>query len=500
MNPSSPNILFVIWDACRYDYARDHAPTLMELAKSNYWFEKAITPAPWSLPSHASLFTGLRPDEHGCNENGSEMSDMTLATTLAEKGYNCYGVSANGFACPRTGFHTGFDEYYYSGGRELFSEGLNVSGYVFSQMFESEGRFWPALSTLRAALSHDHTIKSLLNMAAVGAGVATGRSSLLQRIPHPFFVSESGYNYRPELNTRRIVDVITEEADTKSPFFAFANYMDTHRPYVPPVAEQQRLLGEVLSGSELRRLNGDVAEPWSFIAKDDRDEIEAEDVDTIRQLYAGEVSTVDDHLRRLVAALERTGQLENTIIIVTSDHGENLGEIDEMGRRRMGHESSISDRLAHVPLLVANPDLEARTFEHPVSLIELYDLLTGDLADFIEGDGEGLFSDRRSPVQCQYPAAGCDILYQKHPEVPREILDHRISEHSVAGYLDEWRVVVESTGEKWAWNDGEKVSFETAPKNLVASCRSSLARLQNRNQVESLEPNTVQQLEALGYL
>ena len=122
-----PNILLVVWDACRYDYAVEHASFLNELASSNLSFENAVAPSPWSLPSHASIFTGEYPHEHGSNRFGDSV-DTPLVTELSDRGYTTYGVSANGFASQRTGFHEEFDEFRYTGGRDPYADGMDVSG------------------------------------------------------------------------------------------------------------------------------------------------------------------------------------------------------------------------------------------------------------------------------------------------------------------------------------------------------------------------------------
>jgi arylsulfatase A-like enzyme len=207
------------------------------------------------------------------------------------------------------------------------------------------------------------------------------------------------------MNTQKLIDVFEAEARTEEPFFAFANYMDTHRPYIPPADVQQRHFGRVLSRSEIERLNDQVADPWEFAAADACGAIDDEDVGMLQNLYAGEVETADAHLDRLIDALQRTGQLDETLIIVTGDHGENLGEVDEMGRRRMGHESSISDALAHVPLLIAYPTLDAATIEEPFSLINLYQLFI-EVGTELEISNSLIRQLSDGTAICEYPATG----------------------------------------------------------------------------------------------
>ncbi|MFC6722079.1 sulfatase-like hydrolase/transferase [Halobacteriaceae archaeon SHR40] len=498
MDQSKSNILFIVWDACRFDYALEHAPNLLELGEKNLWFEKAITPAPWSPPAHASLFTGKYPHEHGMNQLGDSLEAVTLAAELGQKGYTCYGVSANGFACQRTGFHTDFDQFYYSRGRERYPEALNVSGYALSRLHEDSGEFRTGVDTVTAAVRSDHKLKSFANIAAVGIGSAAVRWRPLQRIPHPLFVSDSAYNYSPQTNTQRLTEIIKREASTEQPFFAFANYMDTHRPYNPPEEMQRKHLDQKIPPEEIRRLNDEVADPWGFVSADARDEIDEEDIETLRSLYAGEVETADTHLGQLLDILRATDQLSNTLIVVTSDHGENLGETDEMGRRRIGHESSISDALARVPLVVAHPEIDSRVVSQPYSLTNLYQIFTEGIAG--KADDRLFPPDRENIAVCQYPATGGKELYEKHPAVPTAVLDHRVKEHSVAVYHDNWRVVVETTGQQWAFKNGGATTYEDAPSDFREKCEQYFLALQSEDTERKLDEEQQTQLEALGYM
>lgn len=498
MSKTQPNILFIIWDACRYDYAVEHAPNLRELAENNIWFDKAITPAPWSPPAHASIFTGEYPHKHGMYQLNSSLGSVTLTGKLSAQEYTCYGVSANGFACQRTGFHTDFDEFYYSRGRERYPEALNVSGYALSQLENGTSKTKTGLRTVAAALKDEKRIKSLANIAAVGLGSLAVRWQPMQRIPHSLFVSDSAYNYRPETNTERLKKIIRDEESSDAPFFAFANYMDTHRPYNPCTEKQQKHLGRELSTSEVQRINDNVAEPWQFAKAEANDDIDDDDIEVVRKLYAGEVETVDDHLGELLNTLRETNQLDETLVVVTSDHGENLGEIDEMGLRRMGHESSISNALARVPLVVAHPEIDQKTVSVPYSLTNLYQLFINSGAACQESS---IFIPEDNSAVCQYPATGGKELFAKYPEVPRDILNHKIKEHSVSVYQDEWRVVMETTGDKWAFENGDEYPIDKAPENIRELCQEHFDVLQSKTKKKKgIDERQQSQLEALGYM
>jgi arylsulfatase A-like enzyme len=86
----------------------------------NVSFENAVAASNWSLPSHASLFSGTYPSKHGSHMIHDRIDASPLLESLHDAGYRSYSVSANGFASHRTGFHEPFDETHYTNGAELF--------------------------------------------------------------------------------------------------------------------------------------------------------------------------------------------------------------------------------------------------------------------------------------------------------------------------------------------------------------------------------------------
>ena len=499
-----PNVLFVIWDACRYDYAHSHADTFADLATNNLSFENAIAPATWSLPSHASLFTGEYPSSHGSTRMTDSIDSTPLVETLQNNEYTCYSVSGNGFASQRTGFHQPFDEAYYTGGEEPYLDGLGIYSHIQTQRAKGpSSRTELAYSTLRDAICHDHPFQSLLNLAAVGAGHSSRKIEPLQRIPHPIFSDDNGYNFSPEQHTAKIEDILQQEADSEKPFFLFTNYMSTHRPYKPSPDLQAKHLGERLSREEIIRINREIASPWDFIERIETTGVDERDLKTLHGLYAGEVETVDAYLNRLLKTLEHEGLREDTIVVVTSDHGENLGEVDTMGRQRIGHEASMSEHLLRVPLVIAHPKLNGRNVEEYVSLKDIFGLMTRGWGELLDSAGTNLgpllASDE--PTLSEYPAVGGEQLYEKYPDISRETIDYRVIEDAVAAYAEEWKVVMESNGETHAWHAAEKESFKDAPATLRERCESHLAALDALSgNEEDLSGADIEQLEALGYL
>lgn len=494
-----PNVLVVVWDACRLDAASGYAPTLASLAEENLWFENAVAPAGYSLPSHTSMLTGEYPHEHGVYSQEHQIDRAPLLEELGARGYRRYGVSANGFASAMYGFDREFDEFYNTQAQMCFPEGLDIHAVARRSRDERGDVDLGDLGVLdlaREIARHDHPAKSACNVAAAGLTELVRFYPALRRIPHRRFSTHAEFAYSPAKNTDTIRRLLGEAADREEPFFLFTNYMDAHHPYAPPERYQRAFCGRTFSGSELRSL-ADLTHPLDYLQRQRDGETLAESTRaTLRNLYLGEVRTADEHLRRLLAALEATGLREETLIVVTADHGENLGERDELGERRFGHILSASDDLLRVPLVVAHPDLSGRRVQEYVSLKDLYGLCTrpGPLLDSGGADLGSLATD--GPVAAQLPAYLNDALASAYPD-----LVELLSRHIAVVYGDGWKVVETASGTEWAFEGGRDRPFEAAPEALRSICREHLVALTELAPVgRPLGPEERRHLEALGYL
>lgn len=496
-----PNILVLVWDACRYDTAEEHASVLQSLADDNIWFENAIAPAPWTLPSHVSMFTGTLPHEHRIFRPGQSPSSYPLVEKLDKK-YTSYGISANPFFSHQTNAHEAFDEFYYTT-PTIFADGLNTTE-IHQLLGESgsneESTKWStAIALLRKTLGHRHPFKSLANLLSVTT-LPIARKTQLNRIPHLRFNEHDTFSYSPKRNTQHIERIIRSETDSDGSFFIFANYMDTHRPYVPPPKYQRHHLGRELSYRELDRIDKNVGDTWTHLERLQRGEVTDDELETLRKLYAGTVNSADEHLRQILEILDETGQREDTLVIVTSDHGEDLGESDYRGRQRVGHQMTVSDAVLRVPLVVAHPDLEQATVEEYASLRNLYHLMTGNLSDRLTAEViEDYLISSDGIVASEYPPKDVTEAYELHPDIPDHFIREEVSEFSVITYQDGWKLILDSNGGSWAWNQAVQRDLDEVPDDLHTACEEYLHSLievgSNRTDSDSLE-----QLESLGYL
>ncbi len=312
---SPPNVLLIIWDTVRahdlsaYEYRRETTPALERLAHSGVRFDQAMSTASWTLPSHASLFTGHYPNDLNANYT-TPLDDehATLAEVMAARGYVTGGFVANfGAAGWESGLARGFTRY------EDFPA-------TVGQVFVS--------ARLTRTLSRVAWLRRLLGYHDV-----LGRKAA-PRVSSGFLEWQSEHSDRP--------------------FFAFLNYYDAHAPYLPPGEYATRFGGGRPGADPLLVEQMNEESQWS-------PEMLQAEVDA----YDGAISYLDDQLDALLRELEQRGVLENTLVIVTSDHGEEFGEHD-----MLGHGDKLYSTLVRVPLVMSLPGRIPAdvTVETPVSL------------------------------------------------------------------------------------------------------------------------------------
>jgi arylsulfatase A-like enzyme len=326
--PAAPagadNVLLIVMDTVRaenlglHGYGRDTTPHLARWAKKGVQFDWALSPAPWTFPSHCSLMTGQWPSTLGAHWLPTlEPAFPTLASFLASRGYATAGFAANTFWCSyESGMDRGFahyEDYPLTLGTVLGSAG--------------PGRW--ILENLRDP--HDYYgVKWIRSQSRDAAGINDAFLSWLSR------------------NSVR-----------SRPFFAFLNYLDAHEPFLTPRESGQHFGLRPESQSEYRML----LEYW------DRDKLHLSphEIELARDSYDDCIATLDRRIGSLLDELERRCLLGDTLVIITSDHGEHFGEHDTFD-----HGFSLYCHEVHVPLLVITPKAPAgRTINQPVSLRDL---------------------------------------------------------------------------------------------------------------------------------
>lgn len=348
MSLDLPNVVLVIFDAARrdrigsYGYPRSTTPTVDSLARDGLLAKTMISNATWTPPSHASLFTGLYPSQHGAQwQTGPRMRStvpLTMAEWFRKLGYQTLCVTNNGLISPRTQLSRGFDSY------------------------------------------------------AARLGLERGIKRIRRRTKKVLFGGDSG---GPIVN-RWIRDRLTT---TKDPFFLFVNYLECHWSYVPPISLEKRVGGPRFRPLEGLRYRAGLAHkngPWEAIARAD---------ERTRRIYStlydAELASVDSHLRDLIGILEDADRFADgrTLLIVASDHGEHIGE-----NGLADHHASLDDLLIRVPFVAWGPGLipvgvQERMYEFVDVLPSLAKLLDRPLdAPHLDDRRSNLFTDLEEPV------------------------------------------------------------------------------------------------------
>jgi arylsulfatase A-like enzyme len=161
------------------------------------------------------------------------------------------------------------------------------------------------------------------------------------------------------VDARRVIDLAEEWLEDRAdqPFFLFLHLYDVHYDYKPPPPYRELFATDYQGPRRKYRR-------YKFYK---RNPLTAERLTFEESMYDGEIRYVDDQLARLYAILDRLGLQENTLIVVTSDHGEEFGE-----RGSWGHGHTLFEEQVHVPLVIAGPGIEAsQTIAAQVGLVDL---------------------------------------------------------------------------------------------------------------------------------
>lgn len=333
-----PPILFIVLDGTRkdrvslYGHDRDTAPHLAAFAEESVVFENAFTPAPWTLPSHTSMFTGYYPSEHGVTNVFSKepfgLSEgvPTLAENLAERGYRTGGFSNNPWVGQLSGLDRGF-ETFVEWNLEISSRSDDVALPTRNKMYSKVSRL-----------------------------LGTAARQPLALLKHRFF------SLQLLTSVERLL-----LADGDGPAFAFVNLMETHTPWYPQKRAFRELGLDPPSLFESRRLNASVLRDATL-----GDGIGTQNRGRIMEYYDSSIRAQDERVGALFDSLKAAGRYDESLIVVCADHGKTLGEFDREGFPP----HYLRDININVPLLVKLPNQSEQVrIERPYEMVRLFDFL-----------------------------------------------------------------------------------------------------------------------------
>jgi arylsulfatase A-like enzyme len=312
---AGPNVLFIVLDTVRaqslslYGYPRPTTPRLSAFARRGAVFERAVATASWTLPSHASMFTGRLLHETAVTYlRPLDRRFPMLAELFHRQGYLTAGFVANTMYCSReSGLARGFTHY--------------------------EDYPWISAADLIDSSSLARFLVQRLDL-----------------MEHFKTLPLSGRKTAARVN-RDLVEWLA--LPRERPFFVFLNYMDAHDPYPAPEPFGTRF------GVPFADRDPWVEFEWQWGERQIAGKAKA---------YDASLAYLDDELGSLFGELDKRGLLDSTLVIVTSDHGESLGD-----HRLIGHGKSLYMSELRVPLVITFPGRvpAGKRIAEPVSLRDL---------------------------------------------------------------------------------------------------------------------------------
>ena len=323
-----PNVLIVVWDTVRADrmslYGHDVAttPQLDAFAQEARVYEQAIAPGMWTLPTHATMFTGLYPQTHGARA-GYRWLDYhhpTLAELLRDVGYDTFFFSSNLIAGPMTNLAQGFDTVHTT----------------YPRKGQAKRKLWPRYVELADAAARAKLIER-------DASTELSPSFAGSKKDH---WKKAAFKDAAPVITQGLFEWL-DTRDRASPWLAYLNFMEAHTPRVPSMEARKRILDDATIELGLKTNLSLFAENEFMIGQRSYTD---EELKAIAGVYDATLVDLDDATATLFAGLQERGVLDDTLVVVVADHGEHLGE-----HGRFEHRWSMHQELLHVPLLMRLP-------------------------------------------------------------------------------------------------------------------------------------------------
>ena len=311
--PARPNLVLISIDSLRpdhlgcYGHPRPTSPEIDRLAAEGVRFESAVSTSSWTLPAHAALFTGLNDSSHGLFDNGLRLSPnhRTLAEELKAAGYHTAGFYGGPYLHPTFGLGDGFDIY-------------------------------------RSCMT---TVPDDANEDELRAESRSANGKSHEDVTGP--------------RTLENVKAWTAERPADAPYFLFVHLWDVHYDFIPPAPYDRMFDPEYKGTLDGRDFMG---------SRDVHRGMARRDLEHLLALYDGEIRFTDEILKQILGALREKGLLENTLVVLTADHGE---EFFEHGSK--GHQKTLYDEVVKIPLVMHWPGaLEAgRTVPDQVRIVDV---------------------------------------------------------------------------------------------------------------------------------
>ncbi len=464
--PAAPNIVIVVQDTVRpdrlsvYGHPKPTSPFLDAFAASGVRFDRAYSSSSWTLPAHASLFTGAPPKIHRATQGRPhvEAALPLLAEQLAEAGYQTAGFSANMWVSELAGLDRGFTHF----------ENLNKGIY-------------------------SHHVKKL----------ASDPQGLSKPTASHYVVS-------------RVLAWLEEERDASHPFFLFVNVVEPHLPYLPDWASARNFLpSRSVRFGAIRRYYPS-ADPTKLLYRHYGRENPLSDAEweMLGAMYDGTLHLADRITRAIVTAVDQKSDADHTLVFILSDHGENLGD-----HGHIGHFFNLYDSNLRILLAARGPGFHPGLVEAgPVQIADVHAtaLAAAGLASPSHSSGldlrKSLPEHRILEAALDYPSISLDIF--KSMRGRQELKPYEVAlgaavgpryklirSTNLEGQLvgEEIYDVLEDPGEERPLSPGE-IDSETLAALRAAITSDTTTRPVDSGLLDDLDPETREALRALGYV
>ncbi|WP_435365823.1 sulfatase [Haloarchaeobius sp. DYHT-AS-18] len=467
---TKPNLIFIILDTTRAKtfnkgINEGWLPGFAKILEEGVYFDQTYANAPWTLPSHASIFTGKYPSEHKVDVGSPQLDvkEPVLSEILNSAGYTTGAISANPWISKEHNFDRGFDDFTNSWDFDWDSVDLSF-------VSEQDGRIAQVKSLL------ENVPPKKIPRAVLDAMFAV---LLADR-------KDNG----AKRSIKRAENWISS-TNNDSPYFLFMNLIEPHLDYRPPKEIADVFLPESWSYEQSMQI---VQEPWEYVVGNVS--ITDEEFGILRQLYKAEIKYLDKLVHRLykmATALE-----SDTLFLISSDHGENIGE-----HGLMDHQYSLSDTLIHVPLIASSPSVDIKPNN---GMVELKDLFHSIRRLGIE-DTESFHLPNRNKVFSEYltPQPNMASLQQQTNSPPPNGLDQ--SKRAIRTPL--WKLIENSGSSPELYDmkndigENENLAKQKEQKlsNLLDQLVSSLGPFENNiSGADNLQSDVSERLKNLGYI
>jgi len=348
---AKPNVILLVFDTMRADTlhqqwkGESHMPWLDAYTEKARVFEHGYSGANTTPGGHATLFTGRYPAENGTLPKGDvvlPLQEETLAEFLRGYGYRTVAAVTNSRITRPNGFGQGF---------EIYDDSLVIHD-----------------SSLHAGLLRFGNSSLLRLLGGKKAKRAVG--AIGKRV---FRTNQLDLNAAD--TTQRVLASVDElERAEDEPVFLFVNYIDPHFPYETR-EDLAQSFGPNLQNAAMEKIRNNSIRMHDML-RDDADDIHKGNISPeiegrlawLQEAYREQYRELDEGVQALFEGLEARGVLnENTIVLITSDHGEHLG-----AHGIMMHGRSLYEDEVHVPFLLMGPGVEAAKVQEPVSGVDFF--------------------------------------------------------------------------------------------------------------------------------